>query len=110
MISKSALFGILVSTCIAVGLFQLKHKVNEQERELARIHSKIYTTQEAIHILQAEWSYLNEPGRLQMLAEKHLKLTPSEAVQLVTYENIDDLSRPRKGTAFGELKQAKYKH
>lgn len=108
MISKSALLGLLVSGCIAVGLFQLKHKVTEQERELAKIHTKIYTTQEAMHILQAEWSYLNEPGRLQKLAEKHLKLMPSEAVQLVRYENLDDLSKPRKGTAFGELLPAKY--
>lgn len=108
MINRSAFVGILISSCLAIGLFQLKHKVTEQERELARIHAKIYTTQEAIHILQAEWSYLNEPGRLQKLAEKHLKLTPSESVQLVVYENLDDLTRPRKGTAFGELLPAKY--
>jgi cell division protein FtsL len=109
MISRSALFGVLISTCIAVCLFQLKHKVNEQERELAQIHSKMHKTQEAIHILQAEWSYLNEPGRLQKLAEKHLKLAPSDAVQLVSYENIHELTKPRKGTGFGELKEAKFK-
>lgn len=108
MMSRSALFGIFMSTCVAIALFQLKHKVNQQERELARVHSKIYTTQEAIHILQAEWSYLNEPGRLQALAEKHLKLLPSETVQLVAYKNINELTKPRKGTGFGELKPAKY--
>ncbi len=108
MISRSALAGIIISICVAVALFQLKHKVNEQERELARVHSKIYTTEEAIHILQAEWSYLNEPGRLQMLAEKHLKLSPSEPVQLVSYKDIPELTKPRKGSDFGELKQAKY--
>jgi cell division protein FtsL len=108
MISRSALFGVVISIGVAVGLFQLKHKVTEQERELARIHTKIYTTEEAIHILQAEWSYLNEPGRLQKLAEKHLKLKPSETVQLVVYENIHELTKPRTGTGFGELKPAKY--
>lgn len=108
MMSRSALAGIMVSICVAVALFQLKHKVNEQERELARVNSKIYTTQEAIHILQAEWSFLNEPKRLQMLAEKHLKLAPSETVQLVSYEDIKDMARPKKGTGFGEMKQVKY--
>jgi cell division protein FtsL len=108
MISRSALFGILMSVCVAVALFQLKHKVNEQERELARVHSKIYTTQEAMHILQAEWSYLNEPGRLQMLAEKHLKLMPSETVQLVAYKDIHELTKPHRGTGFGEMKPAKF--
>lgn len=108
MIKRSATIGMVLSTCLAVGLFQLKHKVTEQERELARIHAKIYTTQEAMHILQAEWSYLNEPGRLQKLASKHLKLAPSDSVQLVAYKNLDDLTRPHKGTAFGELQPVKY--
>ena len=108
MIHKSTIFGGIISTCIAVVLFQLKHKVTEQEREIARVHSKMYTTQEAMHILQAEWSYLNEPGRLQKLAQKHLKLTPSETVQLVSYENIHELTRPRQGSGFGDIKSAKY--
>lgn len=110
MISRSALFGVFISIGIAVALFQLKHKVNEQERELARVNNGIYKTQESMHILQAEWSYLNEPGRLQKLAQTHLKLLPSDAVQLVKYENINELTRPRNGTAFGEMQEAKFKH
>jgi cell division protein FtsL len=108
MISRSVLFGMLMTTCVAVALFQLKHKVNEQERELARIHSKIYSTEESIHILQAEWSYLNEPGRLQALAEKHLKLMPSDTIQLVAYENIGDITSPHRGGGFSDVRPVKY--
>ena len=108
MISRSVILGFSLSLVVAVGLFQLKYKVSEQERHLTRVSQEIYKTEEAIHILQAEWSFLNEPGRLQMLAEKHLKLTSSEPIQLISYQQIQELCVSHKRTGFASITPAKY--
>lgn len=105
---RTVFLGFIISLCVAVALFQLKYQVAEQERQLTTLSNEIYQTEEAIHILQAEWSYLNEPGRLQMLAEKHLSLAPAETVQLVSYDNVGKLYQNHIGTVDERLVVARY--
>ena len=64
------------------GLFQLKYAVQAREDELARLNRDLIASEEAIHVLHAEWSYLNRPGRLAVLAERHLGLRPMDAGQI----------------------------
>lgn len=106
---RSIFIGAFLSLCMAVGLFQLKYKVADQERQLAQLSKDIYQTEEAIHILQAEWSYLNDPQRLQRLAKKHLRLEQAETIQLVKYEQMDQLYKDKKGTAAEQLVQARFR-
>lgn len=108
MMRRSVVLGFFLSIGVAVALFQLKYKVSEQERQLANVSQKIYQTEEAIHILQAEWSYLNEPGRLQQLAEKHLKLMTSESIQLISYQQIEELCKLTEKTEFSSITPVKY--
>jgi cell division protein FtsL len=72
----------------AVGLFHVKYRVQRLEEELNLEHRSILHRQEAIHILKAEWSYLNQPARLSDLAERHLGLAPLDSNRLV---RLDDL-------------------
>jgi cell division protein FtsL len=60
----------------ALALYQLKHEVIALEKELARLNRDIVREQEAIHVLRAEWSHVNQPQRLQSLAQRHLDLQP----------------------------------
>ncbi|WP_299440798.1 hypothetical protein [uncultured Rhodospira sp.] len=60
----------------ATGLFLLKYEVQALETELAGIEQANERHREAIHVLRAEWSYMNQPGRLQTLASDHLDLVP----------------------------------
>jgi hypothetical protein len=73
---------------VAAGLYQLKHEVMLLEQDLARVNREILDDQEAVHVLKAEWTYLNEPRRLEALSKRHLELAPLAAAQLIT---IDDL-------------------
>ncbi len=61
---------------MAFGLYQLKHAVQRSEGKLARLERELITSQESIHVLRAEWSYLNRPDRLSRLAARHLALVP----------------------------------
>ena len=42
---------------------QFKYDVQALERELTQLDAKILRHQEAIHVLKAEWAFLNEPAR-----------------------------------------------
>ena len=74
----------------ALGLFHVKYEVQRLEEELGLEHQSILERQEAIHILKAEWSYLNQPARLSALAKRHLGLAPLDSNRLV---RLDDLPR-----------------
>lgn len=74
-------FNILAFCCVVVvggSLFQVKYQVIDLEKRLETIHARIAQTKESIKVLQAEWGYLNNPGRLQRLAQQHLNMTPPE--------------------------------
>ena len=61
---------------IAAGfcMFQIKFAVQELEHQLGQTNRDIQRAQDQIRVLKAEWSYLNEPGRLSDLNRRHLGL------------------------------------
>ncbi|MFC4350029.1 hypothetical protein ACFOW6_00585 [Fodinicurvata halophila] len=75
-------FMMLAAVVAMAALFQVKHEVQQQERRLKALNEQILRDQEAIHILKAEWSYLNDPERLARLAERHLDFQPMETEQV----------------------------
>ncbi len=66
---------VVLAIALSVGLYVVKHGVIELENRLTQINREIARDQKAIHVLKAEWSYLNEPSRLRDLAERHLGMT-----------------------------------
>ncbi|MDR2832008.1 MAG: hypothetical protein LBV62_03805 [Rickettsiales bacterium] len=67
------IISIVVFFLSIVGLFKVKLHVQSLNRELIKIKSEINLVQNDIKVLQAEWSYLNNPKRLASLVEKYLK-------------------------------------
>lgn len=80
IVSRPILLLIGTIAVVGFGLFRLTYEVQGLEDELARLNRSILEEQEAIHVLEAEWSYLNRPARLEKLNDRHLGLGPlSEA-------------------------------
>ena len=75
-------------------LFKVKYEVVEIEKQLAETERQIALEKEMIHVLNAEWSHLNEPQRLQKLAEKYLDITPLKTEQIAAvvsdFKNADN--------------------
>jgi hypothetical protein len=78
----------LVAAGIGTGLFQLKYEVMRLEQQYRQICQSIKATEESTHVLKAEWAHLNDPKRLQLLAQKHLDIIPVGAAQLTSLDRV----------------------
>jgi hypothetical protein len=73
-------------TLLVLVSFELYNGVQRgkaQEQSLSDLGTQIAREREAIRVLKAEWSFLNQPERLQALARRHLPLTQTGASQIV---------------------------
>ncbi|MBQ8677799.1 MAG: hypothetical protein IJ529_04975 [Alphaproteobacteria bacterium] len=66
----------------------LKNSVYRLENELRGIKQNIQTDKESIHVLNAEWSKLNNPARLRNLSANHIKLNPIRGEQIINYSAL----------------------
>lgn len=85
---RSTVFVVLMTSIVGFGLFQLKYEVMKLENQHKNIHRSIKNSEEAISILNAEWSHLTSPERLQKLAHKHLDVMPVSGKQLVSWRQV----------------------
>lgn len=92
MIRIGTIVWFVILALLGVGLFQVKYAVQAKERELRKVNRQIAADHEAMRVLEAEWSYLNDPVRLADLTRRHTDLTPVMASQIATFEGL--LPRP----------------
>jgi len=90
MIRLTTLIWLALASLAGVGLFQVKYRVQSLEQDLGQINRQILGDQEAIHVLGAEWSLLNEPARLADMSRRHLELTPFTSAQLAHFSDLPD--------------------
>ena len=72
----------LLSSCV-FGLFQVKFKVQQLHREALELKTQLAHEKDSIHVLKAEWAYLNQPDRLHRLSKKFLDLTEVKSDQVL---------------------------
>lgn len=88
MIRITVAFWLGLVSALGYGVFHVKYEVQDLETKLTQLNRSILADQQAIHILKAEWSYLNQPARIGDLARKHLALGPVAANQVGRIEDI----------------------
>ncbi len=84
MFRRSTLFFACIAVGVGIALFQVKYQVVSLEQEYTQTLARIKEAQEAIHVLKAEWTHLNDPKRLQALAQKHLNIGPIRSSQFIS--------------------------
>jgi hypothetical protein len=90
-----ALFTLMIVA--AAGTYKIKAEANSKQNEIRRIEKQIAYEEDTIDLLEADWSMLTQPERLQKLVEKHageLSLQPIEAHQVVSVRDV-----PQRGVA-----------
>lgn len=94
---KSAVLWVGLIAGAGAFTYHTSYQVQGMEETLGSLNRKIMGEQETIQVLKAEWSYLNDPSRLENLAETYLKLRPTDGRQFVSLDAIP--FRPADATA-----------
>jgi hypothetical protein len=98
MIRLGTFIWLAVLTMIGVGLYQVELGVLAKESELRQINRQIDANRDATHVLEAEWSYLNDPTRLADLARRYTDLSPATPTQIAGFDRLQP--RPPAGQPF----------
>lgn len=87
---KAAITVLWCMITIVIGsyYFVLTNDVQNLERELAQINQDIENDIRDIHILEADWSELNNPERLRTLAGKYISLDFIKPEQIINYSAL----------------------
>lgn len=93
MIRIGTIVWFVVLALLGVGLFQVKYAVQAKERELRTVNRQITADRQILRVLEAEWSYLNDPVRLADLTRRHTDLAPAMASQIAGFEMLRE--RPK---------------
>ncbi len=69
-------------------VYSLEFSIKQGERDIALAKKQTLQARETIGLLEAEWSLLSRPERLQRLTYDYLKLKPMEAKQVVSTDAL----------------------
>ena len=72
----------------AAYVYKIKFESTRQAERVAKLRMEIRREHDAIAALRAEWSKLENPLRIEELAQRHLKLKSVEATQ---FDRLDKL-------------------
>ena len=86
MMRRTTVLFLFLAAALSLALFSLKYQVQDLEDEFVALNRSISAERRAMHVLEAEWSYLNDPQRLGALAARHLGLRPVDSEQLGTLD------------------------
>lgn len=86
MIKPTNIIVAIILSFSVFGMFQIKYRVIEIKKDILEIENQIASERQSIHVLGAEWAYLNKPSRLRELANKYLKLQVISHEQIVNYK------------------------
>ena len=91
---RSTLLWSVLAISVVIGLFVVKHSVQTLEDRLHALNADIITDRDAIQVMEAEWSYLNQPARLEALSKRLLGMEAPVAAQTVSIQELLDQSAP----------------
>ena len=85
---RATVFWSLLAALVGFGLFHVKYQVQKLEDQLTRLNRDIVREQDQIHVLKAEWTYLNRPERIEELSKRFLDLAAPKPNQMGTIAQL----------------------
>jgi hypothetical protein len=80
--------GILVLA--AAWVYRIKFDATVQAEQLAKLRTEVRHERDGIAALRAEWGELDNPARIQSLADRFLQLKPIAPTQFDTLDDLPD--------------------
>lgn len=69
-------------------LYRVKYEVQSLQAQVADTQRQLETEKQTLHIVAAEWAYLNRPERLRQLASKYFSSSGVTVDQIAEIEAI----------------------
>lgn len=85
---KTAMLWLVLAVICGGMLFQTSQRVTDGRAQLAGIEAAARKEDEHLRVLQAEWSYLNQPDRLEKLSNQYLHLEPLKGKQFAKVADL----------------------
>jgi hypothetical protein len=82
---------VVAAATAAIVVFQVKYRAEAVAEQAAELERELDREKETLSLLEAEWSLLIQPARVQELIERHaeaLKLQPLDPAQITEIENL----------------------
>jgi hypothetical protein len=91
MIRKLNIFLMLTSAIAFVAVYGLKYSVEEVAKSKLALQRQIEHQQGELSLLKADWSYLNQPGYIQPIIERHADALNLQPIKQAQFGSLDDL-------------------
>jgi hypothetical protein len=88
VIRLSTFVGLALASVAAGLVMHVSYRVQRTEQYLVKLEREVVREQDQIRVLDAEWSYLNDPARIEALARRHLLLGPMSVKKIVSLDAI----------------------
>ncbi len=75
-----AIVGLLGTAAWA---YSIKYETIYYAEQVKKLEKRLDRERDAIAVLRAEWQHINQPARLQVLADRHLQLQAMQATQII---------------------------
>jgi hypothetical protein len=87
---------IVVASLVAaaVHVYKIKFESTVQAERVAKLGAEIRRERDRIAALRAEWAQLDNPARIQALAQRHLALKPIDPAQIEPLDHLPERPAP----------------
>jgi cell division protein FtsL len=94
---------IVVASLVAAAIhvYKIKFESTVQAERVAKLGAEIRRERDRIASLRAEWAQLDNPARIQALAQRHLALKPIDPNQIEPLDHLPE--RPAPDAASSDL-------
>lgn len=84
----STLVAFVLLIVLGCGVYNVANRYEKSEKKLNAVNSKIAGEEEAIRVLQAEWTFLTSPDRLERISQEFLQLQAIDGSQYVMLASV----------------------
>jgi len=87
---RSFILGALLIVAAGICAYMIKSHAIEKEQQLESILAQIEAEKDRITVLEADWSYLTRPARIQHLSREMLSFAPVTPDRILTLDIFDE--------------------
>lgn len=91
MIRKLNILLLLTSSVAFVAVYGLKYSVEEVAKSKTALERQIERQKGELSLLEADWSYLNQPGHIQPIVERHIDALNLQPIKQAQFGSLSDL-------------------